>query len=112
MLGNDRPSLKDLHNHVVQRVAERWRDVGVQLLNTTTESMLGIIEKDHPQDVMGCCKCMFQYWLDTRPDASWNQLLEALRSPSVQLNSLAMLVEHKIIKQCKKSCSISTTCLH
>ena len=65
--------------------------------------MLGIIEKDHPQDVMGCCKRMFQYWLDTRPDASWNQLLEALRSPCVQLNSLAKQIEHKLLKQCKSS---------
>ena len=30
--GNDRPSLKDLYDHVMMEVADRWKDLGVQLL--------------------------------------------------------------------------------
>ena len=101
-LGYDRPSLRDLHNHVIPAVASKWRDLGVQLLNpSTSDNILEIIKENHPQDVMGCCKYMLQKWLDTIPDASWNQLLEALRSPCVQLNFLADQVECKLIKKCK-----------
>lgn len=102
LLGDDRPTLKDLYNYVVHGVAKNWRDLGVQLLDPSTESMLGIIEKNHPQDVIGCCKSMFQYWLDTRLDASWSQLLVALRSPCVQLNCLAEQIEHKLTKKRKE----------
>ena len=37
---------------------------------------------------MRCCQEMFKKWLETE-NASWDQLLEALRSPSVQLVYLA-----------------------
>ena len=46
--GRDRPSLKQLHNHVVQDVAVKWRDVGIQLLNTSSaKNTLDIIEANH-----------------------------------------------------------------
>ena len=36
---------------------------------------------------------MFAEWLNTQENASWDQLLEALRSPSVELMQLANKVE-------------------
>ena len=42
---------------------------------------------------MRCCKEMFSKWLETQEDASWDQLLEALRSPGVQLESLANKID-------------------
>ena len=80
---DDRPSLKDLCNHVVQKVADKWRDIGIQLIDPTSARALDIIKANHPQDVTECCKCMLEKWLNTKPDASWNQLLDALKSPSV-----------------------------
>ena len=101
-LGNDRPSMRDLHNHIIPAVASKWWELGVQLLNpSTSHNILEIIKENHPQDVMGCCSNMLQRWLDTIPDASWNELLKALRSPSLQLNYLADQVECKLIKKCK-----------
>jgi len=95
-LGEDRPSTKDLHNHVVQGVAGKWRDAGVQLLDPSiSDTVLDITEIDHPQDSTTCCKRMFRKWLDTKPDASWSQLLNALRSPCVQLNYLADQIDHQ-----------------
>ena len=38
---------------------------------------------------MRCCQEMFAKWLDTQENASWDQLLEALRNSGVQLESLA-----------------------
>ena len=39
---------------------------------------------------------MFTKWLDTQVMASWNQLLKALRSPSVQLEYLANQIEQML----------------
>ena len=40
---------------------------------------------------------MFKKWLDTQENASWDQLLRALRSKSVQLNTLANKIENMLI---------------
>ena len=45
---------------------------------------------------MTCCREMFAEWLRTEVDASWDQLLEALRSSNVQLIHLADQIEHEI----------------
>ena len=42
---------------------------------------------------MRCCQEMFIKWLNTKENASWNQLLEALRSPCVQRIDLASQIE-------------------
>ena len=39
---------------------------------------------------------MFNKWLETQTNASWDQLLEALRSPSVQLESLANQIDQML----------------
>jgi len=102
-VGDDRPTPKDLYNHVILQAAVKWRDLGVQLLDPPSESELDIIKEDHPQNVRECCKCVLRKWLEKTPDASWKQLLEALRSPCVELNHLADQIEYKLImdKSCK-----------
>ena len=84
-----------MHNHIVKGVADKWKDLGVQLLNPS-ENELNIIEKDHPRDNMECCKCMLQKWLRAKPDANWNQLIDSLRSPCVQMNHLADQIKQKL----------------
>ena len=100
-VGSDRPLLKDLYDHVVNNVAGKWRDLGVQLLRPDQEKMLDIIAADHPHDVVGCCKCVLNKWLNTTTDATWNELIRALRSPSVQLDYLAGQLEQMMITECK-----------
>ena len=39
---------------------------------------------------------MFNKWLETQKNASWDQLLEALRSPSVQLDNLAYQIDQML----------------
>jgi len=53
-------------------VAAKWRDLGVHLLRSDQEKLLDIIEVDHPGDAVGCCKCLFEKWLRTAEDATWN----------------------------------------
>ena len=96
IIGSDRPSLRSLHDHVVNSVAGKWKDLGVQLL---PPEMVDIIAEDHPHDVVSCCKCVLKKWLDTTTDATWNQLIKALRSPSVQLDYLAGQLEQMLIPE-------------
>jgi len=63
--------------------------------------MLNIIAKDHPQDAVSCCKCVLEKWLDTTADATWNQMLRALESPSIGLHHLASEIKCKMIKECE-----------
>ena len=92
-IGSDRPSLKALHDHVVNTVAGKWRDLGVQLL---PPDMVDIIAADHPHDVVSCCKYVLKKWRETTTDATWNQLISALRSTSVQLDYFAGQLERML----------------
>ena len=59
-------------------VVVKWRELGVQLLNTKDIHYLDEIKANHPQNVRGCCYEMFEQWLRTRLDASWDKLCNAL----------------------------------
>ena len=114
-IGSDRPSLRELHNHVVINVADKWRDLGVQLLRPGQEKILDIIAANHPHDVVSCCKHVLKIWLDTTTDATWNELIRALRSPTIQLDYEAdrldqiLTVEGKIYSYTYNSISISAS---
>jgi len=62
---------------------------------------LDIIEKECQNNVKGCCMRMFQKWLEKTPDASWNQVLAALKTRSVELNYLADEIEQKLKEKCE-----------
>ena len=100
-LGRDRPSLRDLSNHVIPDVANKWKYLGIQLLDPEHQRELDTIEVNHSQDVKECCLSMLKKWLDATEDASWNQLLEALRSRSVDLNTLANQIEKSFTMECE-----------
>ena len=82
-------------------VADKWKDLGVQLLRSDQENCLNIIAVDHPHDAVSCCKCVLEKWLDTTTDATWNQLITVLRSPTVQLDYLASQLEQMLSTKCK-----------
>ena len=105
-IGNVRPSLKDLHDRVVVSAADKWKGLGVQLLpQSDLEQLLQVIETDHPRDAINCCKRVLEKWLDTS-DATWSQLIRALRSPSIQLDYLAGQLEQMMIEECELLCII------
>ncbi|XP_065886940.1 uncharacterized protein [Dysidea avara] len=86
-----RPHLKDLYDHVVVKAARKWKKIGAQLLvnDCTCTAVLNNIEDNCHQQVEKCCEYMLQKWLETNVSASWDELIQALTSPSVQLNHLA-----------------------
>ena len=95
--------MRDLHNHVVSKVAHKWKDLGVQLLRSDQQEAISIIELDHPCNAKECCKCVLKKWLDTTPYATWNQLISALRSPTVQSDYLANQIENIMIVEVRSS---------
>ena len=42
-----------------------------------------------------CCTKMIRLWLDKQPDASWEQLLQALKE--VEMNDLASTTEQELL---------------
>ena len=80
-------------------VADKWRDIGVHLLHPTLISnrVLEVIAADHPHSVEGCCKGVFEKWLDTQKDASWNQLVEAIKA--IKLPFFASTLEKGVIRK-------------
>ena len=103
--GNDRPSLKDLYNHVVPDAAQKWKDLGVQLLRPDQENILNIIEMDN-NDSTSRCKCVLEKWLETATDATWDCLIEALESPNIRLDYMANQLKQRMIIQSKKILSL------
>ena len=98
--GSDRPKLKDLCRHVVKQAAHKWRDLG-ELLELESYKM-EMTAFNHSHDIDMCCMDVLMTWLDTTPNASWNQLIRALRS--VQLNYLADQLEEMLSIKCKIYC--------
>ena len=105
MVGSERPSLKDLHDHVVSQVAHKWKDLGVQLLKSDQQNELSIIAADYPGNCRECCKRVFEIWLNTTADATWDQLIAALES--VGLNHFASELKGSIRRI---ECEIYDTC--
>ena len=90
---NSKPTKKKLLDYVIPHVTPCWYKLGVKLLNEEQESHLDIIESNRAGDNETCCLDMFRYWLSTNADASWKQLMEALRSPGVKLPVVAADIE-------------------
>ena len=97
--GSDRPALKYLNCYVVEKVASKWKDLG-ELLGLDYQ-IINSIERDYPLDGVSCCRVVFKIWFDNTQDASWNQLISALRSPTIQLDSLADELEQMLNIECK-----------
>ena len=75
----------------------KWYDLGVELLAEEDVKALDEIRSNYPRDASTCCTKMFQLWLDRQPEASWRQLIEALREPNIELKELANTIEQKLI---------------
>ena len=88
--------MKDLNKHVIPLVATRWYDLGLELLETKHERELDIIETNYRNDVITCCRKMFRKWLETRDDASWDQLIQAVKN--IEVNNVASDIEQLLLQ--------------
>ena len=73
----DRPQLKHLHRFK-KEICPHWYNLGVQLLDDSHVPNLDSIQENYQKDVDKCCTKMFQLWLEKKPSACWNDLLDAL----------------------------------
>ena len=80
-------------------IGDKWHDLGVELLDSNTDvRKLNTIETEHSTDLNKCCTKMFNLWLEKQPAASWNQLIEALRQPGIELGALANKIEKMLLQ--------------
>ena len=74
----------------------KWRELGVHLLNKKDVHFLDEIEANHPQNARECCTEMFEEWLRTRLDASWDQLCNALIT--IDLPAAALQIKQELCR--------------
>ena len=89
--GTDCPSLRHLHRFK-KEISKNWFDLGVELINDSVNE-LNNLQEDFPKDAGKCCSKMFQLWLKKSNNATWNQLIEALRVPNIEMFELANKIE-------------------
>jgi len=97
------PSLKHLQKFVVPKVAIKWFQLGIELFDQSDAIKLSEIKKTN-SDLHICCLEMFQLWLNIYSDATWFKITEALKSPGLQLRTVANEIE----KDVKKGNSLNT----
>ncbi len=83
-----RPVLKEL----VTACAAEWENIGLELKlsSGTLDAMKG--PQKPPKD---CLRDMLKKWLTTSPNPSWQDLIEALKSPLVGQDALARELQSK-----------------
>ena len=96
ILGSDKPTLQALNIHVRKKLAPKWHDLGMQLLDAEQHDQLKIINCNHPNNVEECCKKMFNYWITVDPDATWDKLLKALET--IDYNVLAKSIQVDVLQ--------------
>lgn len=81
----------------------KWKSLGEVLLDPdlVNKGELEMIQTSNPKDVVEWCKRMFIKWLETSKKASWNQLIEVMESPGIQLNHLANQIKNTLQEKSK-----------
>ena len=89
--------MKYLNRHVVPEVAaacayqpDVWRTLGIELLGEDGVTQLDVIKANN-SDVTKCSLAMLTLWRQQKIDASWSQLIEALKR--LKLNRVAAEIE-------------------
>ena len=86
-----------MHNILIPKIANNWYEVGIQLFKNSQLPKLDEIQATYSTDRRGGCIKMLNYWLQITPEATWEDLICALRKPGLELFSLADYVE-KIVR--------------
>ena len=94
-IANSKPTMKILQKFI-PHLASKWYELGTELLDEGKEHELDIIESNHKKDVKKCCIEVFRLWLNTHTDTSWYKIMEALKSPCIELASVAADLEKEL----------------
>ena len=89
-----KPTIKVLLNSkIISDIGPKWYELGIALLDDDQLTHLKNIRSNN-SEVTRCCIEMLMYWLETHSNATWNDLVEALKSPCIELNNVATMVEY------------------
>ena len=92
------PEMHDLNRFVIPHIAAKWEDVAYALCYKT--SAVNIIRKNHIGDVIGCCKELFENWLETgdgKKPKVWKTLITTLEKID-ELTSATQEITDKLIQ--------------
>ena len=95
LTGSDCPTLRLLHRFK-KEISKNWFDLGVELINDSANE-LNNLQENHPKDAEKCCSKMFQLWLKKCSEATWNQLIKALRVLGIEMFELANKIESMLL---------------
>ena len=98
IVASSKPTLKQLQNlRIITSVAVRWYQLGIELLDNSQVDELNNIKANNQNDVEKGCLDMFECWLKTHSTASWKKLVDALRKPGVDMNTVAATLESNFL---------------
>ena len=89
-----KPTLKKLQQtNIITAVGNKWYELGIELLDEDQLIQLDII-KFNNHEVTRRCAEMFLFWLSTHSTATWQDLVDALKAPGIELYDVATMVEN------------------
>ena len=89
-----KPTIKVLQSSkIINDIAPKWYELGIGLLDEDKLGQLNIIQANYTE-VIRRCTAMLMYWLESHSNVTWNDLVKALRTPGVDLNNVATMVEY------------------
>lgn len=73
-------------------MSPKWYELGIALLDDDQVAKLEAIKTERGEANRHCI-AMLLCWLSTHSDATWNDLIVALKSQGVELNNVADMVK-------------------
>ena len=95
-MADSKPTLKMLQRHVIPHVASKWFQLGLELFDEKEEHLLNNIKSTQKENDDKCLE-MFCVWTMSHSDATWSQIVEALKSPGVYLVAVTDELEKNFI---------------
>ena len=105
-IGSDIPKMSELRDHVMDAVAQKWMNLGIEL-GAIQFDQLKTIDGLHFGNSEECCIAMFRQWLDVDKTASWDKLIAALES--MKYLALANKIKEMTSKGCVRRYIHSST---
>jgi len=92
-IGDERPTMGEL-NKFLTEYCRLWRSVGYKL--ELQDSVLNVIQSDHPTQNMECFRIVLQKWLEQDVRPTWNTLELAITNARREELSLKPLLQSEI----------------
>ena len=95
-IGYAEPRMRDLLNHVVPSLNEKWSHLGYELLEAKDSDIIKEIEGNIQGNVKLCAQNLFEKWLELGyKDTTWNKVIEALKT--IKMVTLAQKIAKKLL---------------